>query len=400
MVKELPAALELLLICLSQRSDDQKRHAFAHSNVDWVEFFALAKWHRVTPQIYRQLRRLELSCVPTHIMADLKAHVTANTCRVLSLTAEMIKLTHIFNLAHIRCLTIKGTPLAMQLYDDVTARECRDIDLLIAPEDLRQAHKLILEQGYVQKYGKIGLSPKQHSFYLKHRKDAVYWHPQACVSLELHWRLCNEVDDFSVGMDELCKNATTLQMGDVPIRTLSPEYNMMYLAAHGSGHAWSYLYWLADIERSLSLPIERNWEAIIAQAKICGVYFRLIEAILLAHRLLKAPLPAAIEKCSERHAHISSLLTLSIKIICQRQAQSPQIYLIKLARLAKLRLLIKGTTKRLSQYFFDAMPEDWEQVSLPDSLFFLYYPLRPLLWFWREVTNWSIKKTVFQPRPF
>ena len=63
----------------------------------------------------------------------------------------------------IRALPLKGSLLARELYGDVGARSSIDIDILVAPEDLRDAVRVLSELGWRLESDAVGWTVCRHS---------------------------------------------------------------------------------------------------------------------------------------------------------------------------------------------------------------------------------------------
>ncbi|MDA1315103.1 MAG: nucleotidyltransferase family protein [Acidobacteria bacterium] len=132
--------------------------------------------------------------------------------------------------AGVACLPVRGVALTEALYPDVFWREIADIDLLIAPEDVSRAYRVLKAMG-------LGDAEKPWTEPALERlaRRASYHFPEIrmtghhAVAVELHW-------DWV---------AAELPDGDL---FLDPEACLVYLSRHAAKHLWLDLRWLADIE--------------------------------------------------------------------------------------------------------------------------------------------------------
>ena len=139
------------------------------------------------------LERLNLVTLVGQRLLALRAEIAAPvTSEVESLTRiarergtlfELITLAVLAALedAGIRALPLKGTTLARELYDDTALRTSVDVDVLVAPEDLRHAVEVVQGMGWQCEAGlsrEVGL-PLLHECLV---------HP-TLPRVELHWRV-------------------------------------------------------------------------------------------------------------------------------------------------------------------------------------------------------------------
>jgi hypothetical protein len=199
-------------------------------------------------------------------------------------------------------------------------------------------------QGYIR----AQLTPKQLKSHQARSKDFVYWHPQKQICVELHWRLFQDWDCF----DPFKVPHKTIALGGQTFRTLSPEYNLLYLATHGCESGWSRAQWSQDIAMLLKKCAEHlDWSLVWREAE---------------HYDLTGPLEQALEKAHQSKGH--------------RHDDAEQ-YVWKLeAWLAKI-MLRKLWRNRLRAAWSLLVPraQDFQAFRLPDSLFFLYPLARPWL---------------------
>jgi hypothetical protein len=148
--------------------------------------------------------------------------------------------------ASVVCLPVRGIALTETLYPDVFWREIVDIDLLIAPQDVSRAYRVLKEMGLSDRE-----DPWTEGALARLARRGQYHYPEIrmtgkhAVAVELHWdwvepRLPAE-DLFS-----------------------DTEGYLVYLCRHAGKHFWCDVRWLADIELFLrqqgaTLDWDRFW---------------------------------------------------------------------------------------------------------------------------------------------
>ncbi|MGQ3477920.1 nucleotidyltransferase domain-containing protein [Paenibacillus sp. TY11] len=293
-----------LLLSLLRKDVTLSQDTFAATQLhemDWARLLRLTEHHRVVPTVYLQLKTLNHPFIPAELLRNLQAQYHRNTLRMLHLQAEAGRLTRLLVAHGIRVLMLKGPALAQQLYGDVSMRTSKDIDLLIAPDDMDEAEHWMKEAGYRSKSGEVRVLGswkwKDH--------HASFLHPQKRVEIELHWRLHPD-GGGEPSFDELwnCR-----QMGKaagasrmVPLAsadnrtamtscmyTLGSEHQFLYLSAHGARHGWFRLRWLVDIDRLAVRDV--NWEALLPLLRRYGGLPAGGQAWALAAALLGTPIP-------------------------------------------------------------------------------------------------------------
>lgn len=386
--------LNLILACLSDNIAVEDLLRNNSQKIDWQDFLKRVYWHRVAPAIYERVKTFPSSLFPAQVLAQLKAHVSANNHKILRMSAGLVQLNKMFEQANIANLCIKGPPLALQIYGDICARECRDIDILISSTQVQKAHEVLQAHGYKKYYSSRELSDKQLKYWLKSNKDISYRNLENNVHLELHWRLCDMVTKCERSLEELLSESRAVWIGGASISTMSFSQNFIYLAAHASGHSWSNLYWLYDIAQIIKSNKNMDWSEVFAHAQEQKVHLQVFEAFLLAQELLNTSLPDDVSERLKQHKNLGRLTYLSTKVMSQEKYKSPMIYALKIRRLFYLQVFASGIWARMTVFLSKAMLNSWETLSLPDKYFILYYPLRPLLWLWRCVAKCEDKKSL------
>lgn len=309
------------------------------------------------------------------------AEQRALTLRCLEQSREVIRISRCLQEHGIRHAFIKGIPLSMLAWGCVDARRSSDIDLLVAPADIFRVLDILRQPafGYIADEELSAFTCRQTACYLRTKHHYCLHSPASSSMLEVHWRL---TDDCWVLPDVLSKGA--LQDVDLfgsPVPTLDNETLLVYLCAHGSHHAWYQLKWLFDIPALIG-RCRLDWEKIWSVAENGACLNQLVQGLLLAVELLDLGLPASVLERVKAHALPARLREFPITAM-----QGPDSHWGVAAPFG-----VRLEQMRYGMAFLDrpahyasllerhaTHPADWAALKLPDKLFFLYYPLRPLL---------------------
>lgn len=133
---------------------------------------------------------------------------------------EMARLSGLFAEAGIGSIFLKGPLLARRFYGDTAARAIADIDILVRPEDIGAAEKLLTAAGFSLVSGFFlgrGLS-SYFAHHFEYRKDAL--------CLELHW-LLQRHPSFRFDTEALWGRARTFDCDGKSFRVLSDEDELL-----------------------------------------------------------------------------------------------------------------------------------------------------------------------------
>jgi hypothetical protein len=357
------------------------------------EFFLwLVRRHRIAPLVLEGLLNAAAE-IPAELLATLRTEAASAARRSLAQLAEMASLAQAFDAAGLIFVTVKGAALSILAFNDPGRRDAKDIDLVVAVADVAAAETLILKRGYRRFEPDFPLTRRQNTAFLRAGRHFAYHHPRAGHVIELHWRFSGNPFFFPLAIEAARLRRIPVGAGAVPI--LAPDDLFLYLCVHGAEHAWFRLKWLADVAALLRTGGAGPLDTLMRRAATLGVSRHLGQALLLAHRLLAAPVPADLLARFERDPSIANFIRVALREIRRgtppgdpTETRSFRAW----SRLHHLRLAGGG------RYLMGELRTnllrlgDWQSIRLPDALFPLYAAYRPLGWLARR--GWAAMKRV------
>ncbi|MBD0379750.1 nucleotidyltransferase domain-containing protein [Paenibacillus sedimenti] len=353
------------------------------SDIDWKHFFQLAKHHRVYPTLYARLNKLESGRIPASVLQALRAQYNKNMFQMLHLSAEMERVCSSMDKQQIRTLTLKGPVLAQELYGDLSLRTSKDLDILVHIREVEQAELVLEELGYVIQDNPVRVLDWKWKFY-----HIAYYHPQKQVEIELHWSLNPDMAKEEPQFEELWARRRVSSLGSGTVFYLGSEDLFFYLVSHGSRHGWFRLRWLEDIDRLVRKGIDaKALHALLKQYKSVHLGG---QAFILASQLLDTPLTEEMRSLftgrrSLQLAQSTLLFIYTMAVLCPDPPP-------ELAKPFRSYLLSLKNRKQKWTYYLNRMypsSKDALMLPLPKALHFLYFPLRPFLWCWRQIKQQS-----------
>lgn len=352
------------------------------SPIDWDAFMALVERHRIVPTVYRNLSSHAPDLIPAPTLAALKERAEQNRRRVLLTLAELSRISERFTQAGVKLCLLKGPLLAQALFDDASLRSTRDLDLLIFPEALAQADTLLLAHGCQRTFPAATLTPRQWQVYQREWHHNSYTLPRQRLTVELHWALTiaslvspqvvHQMVERALPVSPAVSGLSTLAAGDLPV----------YLLLHGAGHRWVRLKWPLDFAVWMRRASSQDWEALLGRMQALGLERLLAQGALLACELYSLSVPESLQDLLTQEPKARHLAEYALKAILdasytgaeggQFQRIRQTLYLMQL----KKELRYKWVTLRKIWF----LPDDWQELPLPDALFPLYGLLRPFLW--------------------
>lgn len=287
-VAEWPRPLRMLTHVQSEDVEEASKLKQAMTVRDWQAFLFLAvERHRVAPLVQLKLADLE---PPEFVLEHLDEAVHTNALQVLLQVAALRSVRNAFSERKLAFAVLKGWPLAEQLFDNNSARQARDIDLLIAPSLIQPAAEALIELGFVpdqqhpEQFRMLGSPALMDEF-----NNLSFTNSDTNLTIELHWR-CHQFTGWPKLFDD-GQNLEKLETSIGALTVPSEQTNLIYLAIHGSMHRWARLKWLCDIaelaRRRGSVQLEHD----VATAKESGASRPLELGLYLAGLILGSPCP-------------------------------------------------------------------------------------------------------------
>ncbi|MEK5361882.1 nucleotidyltransferase domain-containing protein [Peribacillus castrilensis] len=370
----IPKELKLILEILKNRNEESLLLDKFLTDINWRYFFELVKHHRLYPLIYSQLKKIDGKLVPPYIIKALHQEYKKNTFQMLLLSGEMEQISKLFTEHHIRLLFLKGPVIAADIYGDISLRTSKDLDILIPISYLKKVEELLLSLGYETDEVPNVLNEWKWRYH-----HVVYFHPQKNIQIEIHWRL-HPLPSKEPTFNELWTRKRVSAITSYPVYFLGKEDLFLYLVSHGARHGWFRLRWLLDIDQMLrkGFPIEKTniFLKKYRYRHLAG------QALILASQLFKTPIDGGLKKLTEGN---NSKILAKNSLVFIKGTES--LATIMSSTYYKRYLF---SLKSNSQKFFFILilfypsSSDPMTLRLPESLHFLYFPLRPFLWVWRK----------------
>ncbi len=379
-VKQFPQELKDII----QISGDSKVKPYFQSNsqdFNWDYFITLIQQHQLTPLIFPYLSK-NRNNIPTAAYDRIRSIRQQNAQKALAHVEQTIRLQSLFNKEGIPALFLKGVVLSQILYGDPLLKNSIDIDILVPLKHIRQAAELLQKQGYRMIYPDIRLSKRQKriNYRISHHYD--FQHSEKGVRVELHWKLINPRVLLPFSFDFLYRRSVKVGLHEHPVNTLSMEDYIIYLSIHGAKHRWYNLAWLKDLSRMLEQNAQQTKLKTLRLSEEMGLERCFLQGCLLSRLIYGVetgmPLP-------ENQHRFILMVRKALDIIPEYRTELKSnkfrnlLYQLWLRRNLKYKLTL---IFRLRTHH-----SDWSRVPLPDYLFFLYYPLRPLMYMMNKVKN-------------
>lgn len=353
--------------------------AACRDGVDWDVFLSLANRHRILVP-GDVLQRVLGDQFPGRVDEQLKGR-KAEACRLaLRHTAELVRINQAFRAQGIDVLPMKGMMLSLQLFGDPAMRLARDLDLLVRPEKLADADRVLQAAGYRRTFPDFVMTPKREKWVLQHSHHFAYFHDDRRQLIELHWRL---LQWRTVDVAELWNHCQPSSWMGTTFLNLLDDALLLFLCDHGAKHRWSRIKWLSDFAGLLAQERSFSWENILALADRFDLSLALAQAGMLVHWLYGMPLPQPLFAlvANEKRAVSLGVQAVEAMLLSEEEQFALPVRIENAVYPIRIREKLPGRVS-LSNYLLST--DEFKEFPLPDSLFWLYFPLRPFLWFYHH----------------
>ena len=372
-----------LRLALGAGAGDPEADMEALSRIaDWDTVAALAERHRVASLLLRGIRA-RAAGPASGIEPRLERTRERNVCRGLGRVAAVKRATGLLAAAGVPCLVLKGLSLGQRLHGHPLARGARDVDLLVSPRTFRAAERVLLDNGWRRVEPNFRETPARDRWYGRFSHQNVLVGPGGL--LELHRRLSYNPFYFDVDFESLHAASVPVEIGALSFRALGPEDEFVYLMCHGARHCWTNLKWLYDVAALLaSMPSERL-DRVSARCRRSGLQSILASTLRLCREAFHVRLPRGVAPPPAGGRRTNWIVRLSRRTWGDEDVtRFPEAS--EWAGQKVIGLIAKPNPKAVLYEVASVFvgPRDWGRLDLPDWLFYLYFPLRPLLWLTRR----------------
>ncbi len=337
----------------------------------WGETIEAASQHGVVPSLYFGLAA-SAADIPPEALELARIEFERNAFHCLANAAELLEVLNAFEKAGIAALPFKGVVLGASAYGDMTFRAAGDLDLLIYYRDLQRATQILRKRGYELKTAALeDGSPAMPNYFEYHFERA-----DDGMVLELRWRLELTQPRYKhdLGMDWAWPRRRTTKLGGADVPNFDAVSGLLMLCMHGSKHVWSRLVWVCDVAKLLESEPALDWDFAQREARRVGLMRCLALGVLLARKLVDAPVPVVILRRFEADRKMRELADFLQKHGTEEPGTVPDGQVPYTVQLLAFR---ERAAVVLSPKFLRPTERDRAVVKLPKPLAALYYLIRP-----------------------
>lgn len=239
-------AFQRLTAILSASNDDQIQALLTNTSPEQFEnLFLQINWHRIVVIFHSKIRRHQ-DLLPARFINKLTRLNANMTTRSLTGLHLLTRLQKSFDEKSIRFLAFKGAALSQLIYQTPVMRSAKDVDILVHPTDMLNAHTALKGLGLTLYHPKYEPGSPEFTVYMQRQKDAIYISKSRPVELEIHWRLDINAKIMDVDFDQWWDRRKEILIQNCQIHTFDHTDTCCHLITHGGVSMWGRLSWLYD----------------------------------------------------------------------------------------------------------------------------------------------------------
>ena len=348
---------------------------------DWAGFLALMDREGVGPLAATALLLVDANLVPEDVRAALRERVQLGALRAGFQVPELLAILEALEARGVAAVAHKGPTLSVLAYGQTGIRDSVDLDLVVRESDVAAAEEVLRQRGY-RRHNPPELRQREEAAWRRAGNAAEFVSGDGWLFVDLHWQICSRRFPFVVDSTRLWSRPARVMLTGREVRVFPAETLVGLLCLHGAKDRWRKLMWLCDVDRLIRLSPSLGWEEVRGFAEQSRCRRAVGLGLLLASRLLETPLPAPVlaqlaqdEKLVRLAAEVEDhLATGGIR----------RSWWLEKLNLWPFHLEVFDTWRDGALYLGRTLvtPEtgDWEllEVPLPDALYPLCSPLRPL----------------------
>jgi len=224
---------QLLVLTAGGPANEAPLRRLLASQLNWPTVGAMARAERATPIVWQWLQRLGADCLPVEVATVWRKLAMVSEFESLRLEQRLHESVAALATRGIEVMLLKGSALAYTAYAAFAERPMGDLDLLVHPEQAREAWSILQTLGWTWPATRW---PAERYTVHQHLPPLVDAHGQG-FRLELHTDLLPGGQPFRLSADTLWRDAQPICLDGRTTLVPDPLQHLLHLCVH---FAWSH----------------------------------------------------------------------------------------------------------------------------------------------------------------
>lgn len=260
----------------------------------WPTVAMLANLERATFVLWQRLNTLDLPPDSDEGRTSLAPLARIWEFKLSHLENLLHRLIHTFNQANIECLLLKGSGLAYAVYPSFADRPMSDLDVLVRPEQAKEAWRLAQREGWLWNAHEFPNAKYASHHHLPPLHDAA----GSGAHLEIHTDLMPHGHPFRLSAGEVWRDARKIQVDGQSFLVPSLAHQVVHTCLH---FAWAHTLqsksWrtFRDIW-AYTMNNDLPWDQVVTTARACRADTCCYWTFRLARNLVRLRVPSQVLK--------------------------------------------------------------------------------------------------------
>jgi hypothetical protein len=370
---EIRAEDALLYACARTKVDrdtSERIQELLGQGIDWTYLTQRAIYHRVAPLVYQTLRQDFADRVRSPVIAEFQDISATVVRKNLFLLTRLVRLLEWLEAEGIEVIPYKGPALSVLAYGNFGLRQFGDLDILVRPDQFRNAVDLLLSRGF-------HLGSKQlWELTLVDAADGA--------SVDIHQAITPPNFPVKFDFHALHGRLHGIPVAGRTIKTFSPEDMLIVLCVQLAKDAWGTnilrLSKICDIAELLRSHPDLDWAFVLEETQRLGCEYILSFGLSVSRELLDADVPALALRTLPRRSFDILFDHIKDKLVNQNAPFHPG-----LLTSSRVHFMIRERWRdKFAPHLYyckrAVLPNelDYAFVNLPGVLHPLYYLIRPV----------------------
>lgn len=346
----------LLVEACSPGPDSTKVIERARGIAESQRLITLAQQHGVIAHIFAALTHAGSEHFAAGLLGAARSARKQQLLAAMSLTAELFRVQQVLVESRTEFLVTKGPVLACRAYGDLSQRRYADLDFLVRHADILSVARRLAAAGYISH---TPLSAIQNQ---RIPGEYIFYRPGTPCILEMHTQRSFRYFPRPLPIEDFFARRTTVAVDGHAVPALSAEDEFVLISVHGAKHFWERLLWISDVAAMVHNCPEMDWSRVRQSAAQVGAERMVRLALSLAHRVLRAKIPAEMEREVAADSACAGLVKKIETWLPYAGKEPPALLQRALFRLQMRGRLLAGA-RYLTRLSFSTTEEDWSDDS-------------------------------------
>ena len=220
---------------------------------------------------------------PSKVQTALRAQARNSAANAMKLHRLLLDTLALLAPRGLEPVLMKGWGFGSRYWPDPLLRPASDVDLLVEPEGLLGIERAMATLGLNQ------IADAGEDDVFEHHHHLSFAGPRGLV--EVHFRLLAGFGGAKLGDAAVFNRCRKATFEGHAVRFLSPEDELVYMAAHAAQHLFLRIGWLHDLKLLVQREPALDWDRAVALAKESSLRAATHAALFLTAEVLGAEIP-------------------------------------------------------------------------------------------------------------